>query len=165
MSTTTTYSPLQKRIRRAGLVGRAVCTFLLLAGTLVLAAWLFAVHAAGQWSIEHIANKTPEQIAFYQRLAAEGGYRAVVTAIVVLGGVLVLGALHSLRTVFAAASECRLISLESSRELRKLGIFLIILATLDFINLGTLLSGLLLLLCAWSLEEAVALKREQDLTV
>ncbi|MFN7340914.1 MAG: hypothetical protein ACK5VI_07540 [Opitutia bacterium] len=164
MSTTTTYSPLQKRIRRTGLVGRAVCTFLLLAGTLVVAAWLFAIHGAGQWSIEHLA-KTPEQTAFYQRLAAEGGYRAVVTAIVVLGGVLVLGALHSLRTVFAAASECRLISLESSRELRKLGIFLIILATLDFINLGTLLSGLLLLLFAWSLEEAVALKREQDLTV
>ena len=89
MSTTTTYSPLQKRIRRTGLVGRAVCTFLLLAGTLVVAAWLFAIHGAGQWSIEHLA-KTPEQTAFYQRLAAEGGYRAVVTAIVVLGGVLVL---------------------------------------------------------------------------
>lgn len=164
MSPVTTASELQTRIRRAGLVGRAVCTLLLAAGALGLAAWLTAIHGFGDWALEKLA-KTPEQTAFYQRLMAEDGYRAVVTAVVVLGGVLVLGALHSLRSVFAAAAECRLISRESSRELRKLGILLIFLAALDFLNLGTLLSGLLLLLFAWSLEEAVALKQEQELTV
>lgn len=164
MSPATTASELQTRIRRAGLVGRAVCTFLLVAGALGLAAWLIAIHGFGDWALENLA-KTPEHTAFYQRLMAEDGYRAVVTALVVLGGVLVLGALHSLRSVFAAAAECRLISRESSRELRKLGILLIFLAALDFLNLGTLLSGLLLLLFAWSLEEAVALKQEQELTV
>ena len=164
MSPTPTASELQIRIRRAGLVGRAVCSFLIILGALILVAWLSAIHCAGDWAIETLA-KTPEQTVFYQRLGAEGGYRAIVTAIVVLVSVLALGALHSLRTVFAAAAECRLISRESSRELRKLGILLIILAALDFLNLGTLLSGLLLLLFAWSLEEAVALKQEQELIV
>ena len=164
MSQAATSAQLQTRIRRAGLVGRAVCTFLLILGVVFLAAWLGVIHGAGQWAVETLA-KTPEQTAFYERLAAEGGYRAIVTAVVLLVGVLVLGALHSLRTVFAAAAACRLISRESSRELRKLGILLIFLAALDFLNLGTLLSGLLLLLFAWSLEEAVALKEEQELTV
>lgn len=164
MSSTPTSSHIQKRIRRAGLVGRAICTLLLVAGALILAAWLLAIHGAGQWSVDHLA-KTPEQTDFYRRLFADGGYRAAVTALVTLGGVLALGALHSLRAVFAAAADCRLISRESSRELRKLGILLIFLAALDFLNLGTLLSGLLLLLFAWSLEEAVALKEEQELVV
>lgn len=164
MSHAPTASQLQTRIRRAGLVGRAVCTLLLVAGALGLAAWLVVIHGFGDWALEKLA-KTPAHTAFYQRLAAEGGYRVIVTAVVLLIGVLVLGALHSLRTVFAAAAQCRLISRESSRELRKLGILLVILAVLDFLNLGTLLSGLLLLLFAWSLEEAVALKQEQELTV
>lgn len=164
MSQAPTASQLQTRIRRAGLVGRFVCTLLLVAGALGLAAWLVVIHGFGHWALEKLA-KTPEHTAFYQRIAAEGGYRAMVTAVVLLIGVLVLGALHSLRTVFAAAADCRLISRESSRELRKLGILLVILAVLDFLNLGTLLSGLLLLLFAWSLEEAVALKQEQELTV
>ena len=164
MTTTPSPSALQTRIRRAGLVGRAVCTFLILVGALLLAAWLIAIHGAGEWAVANL-SKTPEHTAFYQRLVDEDGFRAVVTAIATLGGVLALGALHSLRKVFASAADCRLISRESSRELRKLGILLIILAVLDFLNLGTLLSGLVLLLFAWSLEEAVALKREQDLTV
>lgn len=164
MSSNPTTATLQTRIRRAGLVGRAVCTFLLVLGIVILVAWLAAIHVAGEWAVGALA-KTPEQTAFYERLAAESGFRAIVTAGVVLIGVLVLGALHSLRKVFAAAAACRLISRESSRELRKLGILLIFLAGLDFLNLGTLLSGLLLLLFAWSLEEAVALKEEQELTV
>lgn len=164
MSSDSTTAKLQTRIRRAGLVGRAVCTFLLVLGAVILVAWVAAIHGAGEWAVATLA-KTPDQTAFYERLNAEGGYRAIVTAGVLLVGVLVFWVLHSLRKVFAAAAACRLISLESSRELRKLGILLVVLAVLDFINLGTLLSGLLLLLFAWSLEEAVALKQEQELTV
>lgn len=155
---------LQLRIRRAGLVGRVVCTFLLVVGSVLFLAWLGAVNAAPQWSLENLP-KTAEQTAFHQRLVDDAGFRALVTALVTLGGVLLLGAVHSLRTVFAAAAECRLISRESSRELRKLGILLLFVAALRMVDLGLLLCSLVFLLFAWSLEEAVALKEEQDLTV
>jgi hypothetical protein len=192
----TTPSLIDRRIRLAGKFGRALCTTLLLGGTLLLLWFLGAVATQPETIVK--LNLTPErqeQIAGFKREPAKladfllrqpeelmtlayhqaeaNKYQALVdlpskrggtVAVAGLLGVLVLGFVWLLRQLFAAFADGQVITADNARTLRRLGITLLVVGGLG-LNVGVIITGLLLLILGWNLQQALALQAEQALVI
>ncbi len=100
----------------------------------------------------------------YQALVDLPSKRGGTVAVAGLLGVLVLGFVWLLRQLFAAFADGQVITADNARTLRRLGITLLIVGGLG-LNVGVIITGLLLLILGWNLQQALALQAEQALVI
>jgi len=100
----------------------------------------------------------------YQALVDLPSKRGGTVAVAGLLGVLVLGFVWLLRQLFAAFADGQVITSDNARTLRRLGITLLIVGGLG-LNVGVIITGLLLLILGWNLQQALALQAEQALVI
>lgn len=198
MSTPSTplLSDIERSIRRAGKVGRFLCTTLLIVGTL-FSGWLlltiatnpgamvkmnlnaersaqiadfkqapaklFALFEAKPAEVLALANAQKEANQ-YQDLVDHPEKRGGNVAVIALLAVLILGFIWLVRQLFAAFAEGQVITADNARTLKRVGLIMLVSGVLG-LNLGIVISGLLNLVLGWSLQQALALKAEQDLVI
>lgn len=198
MSTPSTplLSDIERSIRRAGKVGRFLCTTLLILGTL-FSGWLlltiatnpgamvkmnlnaersaqiadfkqapaklFALFEAKPAEVLALANAQKEANQ-YQDLVDHPEKRGGNVAVIALLAVLILGFIWLVRQLFAAFAEGQVITADNARTLKRVGLIMLVSGVLG-LNLGIVISGLLNLVLGWSLQQALALKAEQDLVI
>ena len=189
-------SDIERSIRRAGKVGRFLCTTLLILGTL-FSGWLLltiatnpgamvkmnlnaersaqiaefkqapaklvALFEAKPAEVLTLANAQKEANQ-YQDLVDHPEKRGGTVAVIALLAVLVLGFIWLVRQLFAAFAEGQVITPDNARVLKRVGLITLICGILGF-NLGVVIAGLLNLVLGWSLQQALALKAEQDLVI
>jgi len=100
----------------------------------------------------------------YQALVDLPAKRGGTVAVAGLLGVLVLGFVWLLRQLFAAFADGQVITADNARTLRRLGITLLVVGGLG-LNVGVIITGLLLLILGWNLQQALALQAEQALVI
>ena len=100
----------------------------------------------------------------YQALVDLPSKRGGTVAVAGLLGVLVLGFVWLLRQLFAAFADGQVITADNARTLRRLGITLLVVGGLG-LNVGVIITGLLLLILGWNLQQALALQAEQALVI
>ena len=189
-------SDIERSIRRAGKVGRFLCTTLLILGTL-FSGWLlltiatnpgamvkmnlnaersaqiaefkqapaklFALFEAKPAEVLALANAQKEA-SQYQDLVDHPEKRGGNVAVIALLAVLILGFIWLVRQLFAAFAEGQVITADNARTLKRVGLIMLVSGVLG-LNLGIVISGLLNLVLGWSLQQALALKAEQDLVI
>ncbi len=189
-------SDIERSIRRAGKVGRFLCTTLLILGTL-FSGWLlltiatnpgamvkmnlnaersaqiadfkqapaklFALLEAKPAEVLALANAQKEANQ-YQDLVDHPEKRGGNVAVIALLAVLILGFIWLVRQLFAAFAEGQVITADNARTLKRVGLIMLVSGVLG-LNLGIVISGLLNLVLGWSLQQALALKAEQDLVI
>ena len=189
-------SDIERSIRRAGIVGRFLCTTLLILGTL-FSGWLlltiatnpgamvkmnlnaersaqiadfkqapaklFALFEAKPAEVLALANAQKEANQ-YQDLVDHPEKRGGNVAVIALLAVLILGFIWLVRQLFAAFAEGQVITADNARTLKRVGLIMLVSGVLG-LNLGIVISGLLNLVLGWSLQQALALKAEQDLVI
>ncbi len=189
-------SDIERSIRRAGKVGRFLCTTLLILGTL-FSGWLlltiatnpgamvkmnlnaersaqiaefkqapaklFALFEAKPAEVLALANAQKEANQ-YQDLVDHPEKRGGNVAVIALLAVLILGFIWLVRQLFAAFAEGQVITADNARTLKRVGLIMLVSGVLG-LNLGIVISGLLNLVLGWSLQQALALKAEQDLVI
>ena len=189
-------SDIERSIRRAGKVGRFLCTTLLILGTL-FSGWLlltiatnpgamvkmnlnaersaqiadfkqapaklFALFEAKPAEVLALANAQKEANQ-YQDLVDHPEKRGGNVAVIALLAVLILGFIWLVRQLFAAFAEGQVITTDNARTLKRVGLIMLVSGVLG-LNLGIVISGLLNLVLGWSLQQALALKAEQDLVI
>jgi len=198
MSTATAPLPsdIERSIRRAGKVGRFLCTTLLILGTL-FSGWLLltiATHPEALVKMNLNAERSAQIAVFkqapaqlvalfeakpaevltlanaqkeanqYQDLVDHPEKRGGTVAVIALLAVLILGFIWLVRQLFAAFAEGQVITADNARVLKRVGLITLICGILGF-NLGVVIAGLLNLVLGWSLQQALALKAEQDLVI
>jgi len=100
----------------------------------------------------------------YQALVDLPAKRGGTVAVAGLLGVLVLGFVWLLRQLFATFADGQVITADNARTLRRLGITLLVVGGLG-LNVGVIITGLLLLILGWNLQQALALQAEQALVI
>jgi hypothetical protein len=85
-------------------------------------------------------------------------------AVIALLAVLILGFIWLVRKLFAAFAEGQVITADNARTLKRVGLITVVCGVLG-LNLGIVIAGLLNLVLGWSLQQALALKAEQDLVI
>ena len=189
-------SDIERSIRRAGKVGRFLCTTLLILGTL-FSGWLlltiatnpgamvkmnlnaersaqiadfkqapaklFALFEAKPAEVLALANAQKEANQ-YQDLVDHPEKRGGNVAVIALLAVLILGFIWLVRQLFAAFAEGQVITADNARTLKRVGLIMLVSGVLG-LNLGIVISVLLNLVLGWSLQQALALKAEQDLVI
>jgi hypothetical protein len=100
----------------------------------------------------------------YQALVDLPSKRGGTVAVAGLLGVLVLGFVWLLRQLFAAFADGQVITADNARTLRRLGITLLVVGGLG-LNVGVIITGLLILILGWNLQQALALQAEQALVI
>ena len=189
-------SDIERSIRRAGKVGRFLCTTLLILDTL-FSGWLlltiatnpgamvkmnlnaersaqiadfkqapaklFALFEAKPAEVLALANAQKEANQ-YQDLVDHPEKRGGNVAVIALLAVLILGFIWLVRQLFAAFAEGQVITADNARTLKRVGLIMLVSGVLG-LNLGIVISGLLNLVLGWSLQQALALKAEQDLVI
>ncbi|MCX6917764.1 MAG: DUF2975 domain-containing protein [Verrucomicrobia bacterium] len=189
-------SDIEQSIRRAGKVGRFLCTTLLILGTL-FSGWLLltiatnpgamvkmnlnaersaqiadfkqtpakflALFEANPAEVLALANAQKEANQ-YQDLVDHPEKRGGNVAVIALLAVLILGFIWLVRQLFAAFAEGQVITADNARTLKRVGLIMLVSGVLG-LNLGIVISGLLNLVLGWSLQQALALKAEQDLVI
>jgi hypothetical protein len=189
-------SDIERSIRRAGKVGRFLCTTLLILGTL-FSGWLLltiATHPEALVKMNLNAERSAQIAEFkqapaqlvalfeakpaevltlanaqkeanqYQDLVDHPEKRGGTVAVIALLAVLILGFIWLVRQLFAAFAEGQVITADNARVLKRVGLITLICGILGF-NLGVVIAGLLNLVLGWSLQQALALKAEQDLVI
>jgi hypothetical protein len=189
-------SDIERSIRRAGKVGRFLCTTLLILGTL-FSAWLLLTIATNPSALVKLNldekrraqiaefKQTPAKLVAlfeskpaevltlanaqkeanqYQDLVDHPEKRGGTIAVIALLAVLILGFVWLVRQLFAAFAEGQVITADNARTLKRVGLITLVCGVLGF-NLGIVIAGLLNLVLGWSLQQALALKAEQDLVI
>jgi hypothetical protein len=100
----------------------------------------------------------------YQDLVDHPEKRGGTVAVISLLAVLILGFIWLVRQLFAAFAEGLVITADNARTLKRVGLITLVCGVLGF-NLGIVIAGLLNLVLGWSLQQALALKAEQDLVI
>ena len=189
-------SDIERSIRRAGKVGRFLCTSLLILGTL-FSGWLLLtiatnpgamvkmnLNAERSAQIAEFKQAPAKLVALFEAKPAEvlalanaqkeaNQYQDLVdhpekrggnVAVIALLAVLILGFIWLVRQLFAAFAEGQVITADNARTLKRVGLIMLVSGVLG-LNLGIVISGLLNLVLGWSLQQALALKAEQDLVI
>jgi cytochrome b561 len=100
----------------------------------------------------------------YQDLVDHPEKRGGTVAVIALLAVLILGFIWLVRQLFAAFAEGQVITADNARTLKRVGLITVVCGVLG-LNLGIVIAGLLNLVLGWSLQQALALKVEQDLVI
>lgn len=100
----------------------------------------------------------------YQELVDHPEKRGGTVAVIALLAVLILGFIWLVRKLFAAFAEGQVITADNARTLKRVGLITVVCGVLG-LNLGIVIAGLLNLVLGWSLQQALALKAEQDLVI
>jgi hypothetical protein len=100
----------------------------------------------------------------YQELVDHPEKRGGSVAVIALLAVLILGFIWLVRKLFAAFAEGQVITADNARTLKRVGLITVVCGVLG-LNLGIVIAGLLNLVLGWSLQQALALKAEQDLVI